>query len=371
MQSSQKALLTSGIGMLNKITSLKGHVLVQNTEMKLQAGATTDNGTAKMKTLLLDLDETLLHASDKPFSSTLAPNFRIAHLKIPPDVYTFYYIKRPFLKEFLEEVSKYYMIFIYTASDQRYAKMLLNAAGISPYITRLFHRDHCHQVTESIQVKNIFRLGFDPQDTVFIDDYEIQTKHAPVNSILIKKFKGDPKDRELEGLIGFLRDLASESDVRPVGRKLFEYHELANKVVSSGSLAVIDDIEDCNRNDDTKEQDENASSITIKNFTGNVSEIKLSISRRTSSIRALTTQAIDSTAMLRMRLPSPNLQTHNTSTDIVMPKTISKKPQRFESEGNLPSFIGKSPLLEKLVKRKEDLEEMGEFNISDDELPVD
>ena len=64
-----------------------------------------------MKTLVLDLDETLIHASTVP-ESRPDSIVRLA------DGTRFYILKRPYLEEFLEQMSKIYELVIYTAGEQ-------------------------------------------------------------------------------------------------------------------------------------------------------------------------------------------------------------------------------------------------------------
>ena len=69
------------------------------------------------KTLVLDLDETLVHSSITPFPNK---NNIILRLNIAGNPCTIYVIKRPFVEEFLAEMSKYYEIVVFTASISEY-----------------------------------------------------------------------------------------------------------------------------------------------------------------------------------------------------------------------------------------------------------
>ncbi len=65
-----------------------------------------------MKTLVLDLDETLVHSS---FEVVDNPDY-IVNIKNEEDHLNIYVLMRPHMKEFLEVMSKYYEVVIFTAS---------------------------------------------------------------------------------------------------------------------------------------------------------------------------------------------------------------------------------------------------------------
>ena len=77
----------------------------------------------KKKTLILDLDETLVHSSMRPFQRcadiTLPINYNGKNIFI-------YVLRRPFLDKFLEEMSLLYEIIIFTASLADYSEPLLD-----------------------------------------------------------------------------------------------------------------------------------------------------------------------------------------------------------------------------------------------------
>ena len=80
------------------------------------------------KLLILDLDETLVHTSFQPIF--------INNIIIEPDItlkilydnkyYNLYVLIRPYVYEFLREMSKIFIIYIFTASIKEYANPLLN-----------------------------------------------------------------------------------------------------------------------------------------------------------------------------------------------------------------------------------------------------
>jgi len=73
------------------------------------------------KTLVLDLDETLVHSSFKH-----VPNADITlQIDIDGQLCTIYVLVRPFVAEFLKRMSKLYEMVIFTASLSKYAEPLM------------------------------------------------------------------------------------------------------------------------------------------------------------------------------------------------------------------------------------------------------
>ena len=62
--------------------------------------------------MVLDLDETLVHSSFKPVEVS---DFTI-QVEIENHVYTVYVLKRPGVEEFLEKVSEWFEVVVFTAS---------------------------------------------------------------------------------------------------------------------------------------------------------------------------------------------------------------------------------------------------------------
>jgi predicted secreted acid phosphatase len=74
------------------------------------------------KTLILDLDETLVHSSFVPFEN----NDIILNVDFESVMYNIYVLVRPGAEEFIKKVSKLYEVIIFTASIAKYALPLLD-----------------------------------------------------------------------------------------------------------------------------------------------------------------------------------------------------------------------------------------------------
>jgi RNA polymerase II subunit A small phosphatase-like protein len=74
-----------------------------------------------LKTLVLDLDETLVHST---FDYIDNPDL-IINMEVDEIVYEIFVLVRPGCFEFIEELSKYFEIVIFTASLSKVNKILL------------------------------------------------------------------------------------------------------------------------------------------------------------------------------------------------------------------------------------------------------
>ena len=74
------------------------------------------------KTLILDLDETLVHSSFTPFEK----NDIVLNVDFEGVIYNIYVLVRPYAELFIKTVAKFYELVIFTASISKYASPLLD-----------------------------------------------------------------------------------------------------------------------------------------------------------------------------------------------------------------------------------------------------
>jgi len=177
----------------------------------------------KKKTLVLDLDETLVHSS-------LSENFSVESdfqfdLVFDDKKYTVSVLQRPYLLEFMERVNDLFEVVIFTASQQVYAEKLLDIIDPeSKLIKHRIYRDSCVCV-EGNYLKDLSVLGRDLSQTVIVDNSPQAFAFQLENGIPIQSWYDCPEDDNLLRLLPFLEKLAQVDDVRPMVSQKFLLHE--------------------------------------------------------------------------------------------------------------------------------------------------
>ncbi|KAI4370731.1 hypothetical protein MLD38_019047 [Melastoma candidum] len=166
----------------------------------------------KRVTLVLDLDETLVHSSTKPCADA---DFSF-QIPISMEEKTVCVRRRPFLKVFLERVSEMFDIILFTASQRTYAEPLLdNLDPEGKFFSRSAFRDSC-VLADGIFTKDLTVLGVDLAKVAIIDNTPQVYRWQVNNGIPIKSWYDDPSDSELMNLLPFLETLVDVDDVRPI-----------------------------------------------------------------------------------------------------------------------------------------------------------
>lgn len=169
-------------------------------------------------TLALDLDETLVHCSVEPMPDaemTFSVNFNGMDYQV-------YVRMRPHLQTFLSQVSKWFEIVIFTASQKVYADKLLNILDPDgKFISHRLFRDSCVFV-HGTYVKDLHICKRDMRRVCLVDNSVQAFGFQVENGIPIESWFEDTEDRELLNLISFLKNLKDETDdVRPLIKDTF------------------------------------------------------------------------------------------------------------------------------------------------------
>lgn len=139
-----------------------------------------------MKTIILDIDETLLHYDGSNV------------------------IYRPHLIEFMKQIDKLFdEIVIFTAATKEYADLVvdevISMSNIRP-ITRRFYRDSC-MFSEYGVIKDIRNINVNLRTTIFIDNTPSVFYFTPENGLHIKDFRGNLDDLELIHILEKIREI--------------------------------------------------------------------------------------------------------------------------------------------------------------------
>jgi len=163
------------------------------------------------KTLVLDMDETLIHCGFKQDESE--PCDWIFTMESKKSFTPVFCWVRPHLQIFLREASKIYEIVVFTASTESYANKVLDLIDPNGYIEHRLFRQHCTKV-HGKYVKNLTLLGRSLDQTLIIDNSPISFAFQPTNGILCDDWRGNRNDCELLQLLPILQLVHSTCDVR-------------------------------------------------------------------------------------------------------------------------------------------------------------
>jgi len=166
----------------------------------------------KRKTLILDLDETLVHSTIK----TVTHHHITVDVAIDGLTCTFYVIKRPHVDLFLQKVAEWFEVVIFTASMQQYADPLIDQLDPLRLVKGRLFRESCLP-KEGNFVKDLGLIGQDLTATIIVDNSPIAYSHNKENALPIENWMGDnPQDDALLNLLPFLNALRFTSDVRSI-----------------------------------------------------------------------------------------------------------------------------------------------------------
>ena len=203
--------------------------------------------SSNKKTLVLDLDETLVHSQFMTFSD---PSDVIIQIEIENEVHDIHVMVRPGVKEFLEKMDKLYEIVIFTASVSKYADPLLDIIDKKGYCPFRLFREHCSLINTTF-VKDLQRLGRDLKNIVIVDNSPLSYALHPENGLPILTWFEDKSDRELYTIMPVLEFLSTVQDVREfipkfVGKDNKINYERANEIMKNynGPRIVINDTEE-------------------------------------------------------------------------------------------------------------------------------
>lgn len=160
------------------------------------------------KTLVLDLDETLVHSSFKPIPNA---DFVIS-IELENVIHRVFVLKRPGVDAFLRAVGQKFEVVVFTASLAKYADPLLDILDRNKVVkTRLFREACVHHYGS--YVKDLSHLGRRLEDTIIVDNSPFSYMFQPDNAIPITSWFNDKTDRQLYELMPFLDQLTTVDDV--------------------------------------------------------------------------------------------------------------------------------------------------------------
>merc|ERR1712037_22851 len=187
----------------------------------LQPAETHRIAGLKRKTLVLDLDETLIHSQHDglgrggPARSTKTSDFTL-NVVIDSHPVSFYVYKRPHVDYFLQTVSQWYDLVVFTASMEVYGSAVCDK--LDPHksiIRKRYYRQDCRMEYHSY-TKDLATVNSDLSSVFILDSSPGAYRHYVENAVPIKSWFSDPHDTCLLNLLPMLDALRFTKDVRSV-----------------------------------------------------------------------------------------------------------------------------------------------------------
>ncbi|CAE6407383.1 unnamed protein product [Rhizoctonia solani] len=189
----------------------------------------------KTKTLVLDLDETLIHSTSRPrhthgstggsgllglsglFGGKRQGGGHMIEVVLGDRSTLYHVYKRPFVDFFLRKVSSWYTLVIFTASMPEYADPVIDwlDAGRGMF-SRRFFRESCTHLPNGGYSKDLSIIDQDLSRVCLIDNSPASYSINSANGIPIEGWISDPGDEALLDLLPVLDSLRFTSDVRHV-----------------------------------------------------------------------------------------------------------------------------------------------------------
>ena len=167
-------------------------------------------------TLVLDLDETLVHYvedEERPFVQV-----------------------RPYATYFLSEMGKFFEIVIFTAAAEDYADLVLDELDKKKAISYRLYRRHT-KPNRGAFLKDLSKLGREISKICIVDNNRDNFGLQPQNGLHISTFMGDQNDTELLLLCNDLMRIvrSNKKDIRPI---IKEINEAMNKRYSGNKNLI-------------------------------------------------------------------------------------------------------------------------------------
>jgi CTD small phosphatase-like protein 2 len=168
-------------------------------------------------TLVLDLDETLMHCQKTGDPPEEQPDM---FLHFTDSLTTGYVKFRPFARELLQNIASWgdlCEVVVFTASTQAYADAVLNVLDPQKnLVTHRLYRQHCVQANGGY-FKDLSALGRNMDRIVLVDNSPVSLAMNPRNGIPIKSWLKNKADSQLRHLLELVKELVFRADsVQPV-----------------------------------------------------------------------------------------------------------------------------------------------------------
>ena len=210
------------------------------------------------KILLLDLDETLIHADfeeefknekydtiikfkekaekNKNFENNENESSWERPLKAEEEnFHSVGIFIRNGVKHFLHEVNKYFDVGIFTASVKEYADAVIDFLDPENKLIKFrLYRNNCINFNDSFTIKDlrIFK-NVDLKNIILIDNSMYSFATQINNGVLINSFFNDKNDMELYNALEYLKNfILPAEDIREINEEFFGFGQILNDLIN-------------------------------------------------------------------------------------------------------------------------------------------
>ena len=300
----------------------------------------------KKKTLVLDLDETLVHSQ---FGAFNIPSDVVINIEIENELHEIHVLIRPGVKEFLEKMSKLYEIVIFTASISKYAGPLLDILDKEKFCSFRLFREHCTLINSSF-VKDLKKLGRDLKNIIIVDNSPLAYLLNSDNGLPILTWFDDKYDQELYKITPVLEFLSEVPDVREYINKMV----VNNEISYINARKVINDYHEKNKKkNNEKEKREiktnNKNKISEDNFEINDgSDNNLAIiNKQDKNQQQININIINNNITNYIYENNKQIKDENISDNIIKGEIDNKIPNHNFNPNSIIASVAKSDIIPK------------------------
>ncbi|CAA9282196.1 MAG: hypothetical protein AVDCRST_MAG56-3817 [uncultured Cytophagales bacterium] len=191
--------------------------------------------------LILDLDETLIYASERP-------------LDRPADfcVFDYYVYKRPHLEAFLRTCNRHFALAVWSSADDAYVEAVVKHI-VPPEIRLAFvwgrsrcthcfdaaafeaggHANHYDHYNYLKVLKKVKRRGYSLNRVLIVDDTPGKARRNYGNVIYPKEYLGEAAGEELTHLLSYLLQLKDAENVRTLEKRNWRNKLMSDKQINN------------------------------------------------------------------------------------------------------------------------------------------
>jgi len=169
------------------------------------------------KLIILDLDETLIHATQSELNNPY--NFKVDK---------FFIYERPYLREFLVDISRYFSIGIWSSATDSYVNEIVQQLKPDTVDFEIvWGRSKCSLKRDPTfdtycfekRLDKLKKKGFKLEQILIVDDSPSKPRTNYGNAVYMKEFTGDINDCELKFLYEYLLTFKTVDNVRTIEKR--------------------------------------------------------------------------------------------------------------------------------------------------------